>query len=93
MNFAQISAAVHCCWLTAHLYEEQISIGVIAVTQTCCEPVLQSSTEQWGMHFAQISAAVHSSWLTAHLYEGQVFTGVIAKTQACCELVLQSSTE
>ena len=93
MNFAQISAAVHCCWLTAHLYEEQISIGVIAVTQTCCEPVLQSSTEQRGMHFAQISAAVHSSWLTAHLYEGQVFTGVIAKTQACCELVLQSSTE
>ena len=93
MNFAQISAAVHCCCLTAHLYEEQISIGVIAVTQTCCEPVLQSSTEQWGMHFAQISAAVHSSWLTAHLYEGQVFTGVIAKTQACCELVLQSSTE
>ena len=93
MHFAQISAAVHSCWLTAHLYEEQISIGVIAVTQTCCEPVLQSSTEQWGMHFAQISAAVHSSWLTAHLYEGQVFTGVIAKTQACCELVLQSSTE
>ena len=93
MHFAQTSAAVHVSWLTAHLYEEQISIGVIAVTQTCCEPVLQSSTEQWGMHFAQISAAVHSSWLTAHLYEGQVFTGVIAKTQACCELVLQSSTE
>ena len=93
MNFAQISAAVHCCWLTAHLYEEQISIGVIEVTQTCCEPVLHSSTEQWGMHFAQTSAAVHLSWLTAHLYEEQISIGVIAKTQACCELVLQSSTE
>ena len=93
MNFAQISAAVHCCWLTAHLYEEQISIGVIAVTQTCCEPVLQSSTEQWGMYFALSSAVLHTIWLTAHLYKGQVFTGVIAKTQACCELVLQSSTE
>ena len=47
MHFAQTSAAVHNCWLTAHLNEEQISIGVIAVTQACCEPVLQSSTEQW----------------------------------------------
>ena len=87
------STGLHLSWLTAHLYEEQISIGVSAVTQTCCEPVLQSSTEQWGMHFAQISAAVHSSWLTAHLYEEEISTGVIAKTQACCELVLQSSTE
>ena len=93
MNFAQISAAVHSSWLTAHLYEEQISIGVIAVTQTCCEPVLQSSTEQWGMHFAQTSAAVHLSWLTAHLYEEQISIGVIAVTQTCCEPVLQSSTE
>ena len=93
MHFAQISAAVHLSWLTAHLYEGQVSTGVIAKTQACCEPVLQSSTEQWGMHFAQISAAVHCCWLTAHLYKGQVSTGVIAKTQACCELVLQSSTE
>ena len=30
----------------AHLYEEQISIGVNAVTEACCEPFLQSSTEQ-----------------------------------------------
>ena len=93
MNFAQISAAVHCCWLTAHLYEEQISIGVIAMRQTCCEPVLQSSTEQRGMHFAQISAAVHCCWLTEHLYEEQISIGVIAMRQTCCEPVLQSSTE
>ena len=39
------SAAVHLSWFTAQLYEEQISIGVIAVTQACCEPVLQSSTD------------------------------------------------
>jgi len=26
-------------WPTAHLYEEQISVGAIAVTQACCEPV------------------------------------------------------
>ena len=91
MHFAQISAAVHCCWLTAHLYEEQISIGVIAVTQTCCEPVLQSSTEQWGMHFAQISAAVHSSWLTAHLYKGQVSTGAIARHKPALSLFCRAA--
>ena len=34
-------------WLpgTAHLYEEQISIGATAVTQACCESVLQSTTQ------------------------------------------------
>ena len=59
MHFAQTSAAVHLYWLTAHLYEDQISIGVIAVTQACCQAVLQSSTEQCKMHFAQTSAAVY----------------------------------
>jgi len=39
----------------------------IAVTQACCEPVLQSTTEQWRMQFTLISAAVLLSWLTAHL--------------------------
>jgi len=33
MHFALTSAAVHFCGLTAHLYEEQISIGEIAVTK------------------------------------------------------------
>ncbi len=61
MHLAQTSVAVHLSWPTAHLYEEQISIGAIAVTQACCEPVLQSTTEQWEMHFALISAAVHLS--------------------------------
>jgi len=67
VHFAQASAAVHFCWLTAHQKEEQISIGAVAVTQACCEPVLQSSPEQWEVHFAQASAAVHFCWLTAHL--------------------------
>ena len=93
MHFALTSAAVHVCWLTAHLCEEQISIGVFAVTQVCCEPVLQSTTEQWGMHFALTSAAVHFCWLTAHLYEEQISIGVFAVTQVCCEPVLQSITE
>ena len=58
MHFAQTSAALRFCCLTAHLYEEKISIGVIAVTQACCEPVLQSSTDQWGLHFAKTSASL-----------------------------------
>ncbi len=93
MHFANTSAAVHWWWVTAHLYEQQIFIGVIAVTQACCEPVLQSSTGQCVMHFANTSAAVHWWWVTAHLYEQQIFIGVIAVTQASCEPVLQSSTD
>ena len=63
------------------------------MSQACCEPVLQTTTEQWGMHFAQTGAALHFCCLTAHLYEEQVFIGAIAVSQACCEPVLQSSTE
>ncbi len=81
MRFAQTSDAVHFCCLIAHLYEEQISTGVTAMTQACCEPILQSNTQQKGMHFAQTSAAVHYCWLTAHLYEEQISTGVMAVTQ------------
>ncbi len=66
---------------------------VIALTQACCQPVLQSITEQWGLHFAQTSAAMHFCWPTAHLYNEQISTDVNALTQACCELVLQRSTE
>ena len=57
--FALSSAAVHWCCITAHLYEQQISIAVFAVTQACSEPDLQISTEQWGACFALTTAAVH----------------------------------
>ncbi len=83
------SAAGHWCWVTAHLYGKQISIGVIAVTQACCQPVWKISIEQCGVHFAKISFAVHWWWVTAHLYEDQIFIGVIAVTPGCCQ---QSST-
>ena len=65
MPFALPSAAVHGYWVTAYLYQEQISMGVIAVTQTSCKPVLQSSTEQWEIKFALASAAVHGYCVTA----------------------------
>ena len=61
------------------------------MTQTSCEPELQSSTGQWGMQFALLSAAVHGCCVTAHLYEEQISIGVIAETQTS-EPVLQSST-
>jgi len=75
------------------LYEEQISIGVFAVTQACCQHGMPSSTEQWGSYFALTSAAVHWCCITAELYEEQIPIGVFAGTQGCCELVLQSCTE
>ncbi len=86
-------SVLHFFWITALLYEEQMSIGGIAVTHACCEPVLQRTTEQWWLHVALISAAMHFFWITALLYEEQMSIGVSALTQACCEPVLQSSTE
>ena len=59
LQFALNSVAVHWCWDTAHLYEQEMSIGVSAVVQACCKPVLQGSTELWGLHFALNSVAVH----------------------------------
>jgi hypothetical protein len=73
--------------------EKQMSIGVFAVTQGCCEPVLQSSSEQEGSCFALTSAAVHWCCITAHLWEEQMSIGVFAVTQGCCQPVSQSSTE
>ena len=93
MRSAQSCYAKPWCWVTADLYEQQIFIGVFAVAQACCEPFLQSSTEQWEMHFAKISVAVHWWWVTAHLYGHQVFMGAFALTQGCCQPVLQSSDE
>ncbi len=81
MPFALPSAAVHGYWVTAYLYQEQISMGVIAVTQISCEPVLQSSTEQWGLHVALNRAAVHWCWVTALMSEGHISIGSFAVTQ------------
>ncbi len=84
VHLARINAAVHRCWITAHLSEQQIFIGAVAVTQGCCEPVLQSSTEQCGVHLARTNAAVHCCWVTAHLSEQQIFIGANAVTHALC---------
>ncbi len=92
MHLAKTSARERWWWVTAYLYEQQIFSRAIAVTQACCESVLQSSPVQWQMHLANTSAAVHWWWVTAHLYEQQIFSGVIAVTHACCEPALQSST-
>ncbi len=91
MQLALPSAAVYCCCGTAHMYEEQISSAVIAMTQVGCEAIWKSSTEQRGMQFALPSAAVHCCCVTAHLYEEQISSGAIAVTQASCEHVLQAA--
>ena len=36
MHFAQVSATVHFCWLTAHLYEQQTFTGVFPGSQHAC---------------------------------------------------------
>ena len=59
----------------------------MAVTEGYCEPVVQSSTEQWGVQFCKTSVAVHWCWATAQLCEQQIFIGAIAVTQGCCEPV------
>ena len=51
---------------------------MIAVAQACCDLVLQSSTEQWGLHIALTSAGVLWCCIIAHLYEQQICVGVIA---------------
>ena len=58
------STGLHWCFITVQLYEEQLSLGVFAVTQGCCQPDSHSSTEQWGAYFALTSAAVHSCCIT-----------------------------
>ena len=92
MQFAKTSAAVHWWWVTAHLHEQQIFIGVVAVTQASCEPVCRA---------ALIIGECILPWEvlqsigvgSLQLYEQQILIGAIAVHQACCELVLQSSTE
>ncbi len=63
---AATSAAVHCCWVKACMNS---CIDAFAVTQACCQPVLQSSTERWGaqhpVDFAYTSAALQPKLNTA----------------------------
>ena len=93
MYFAKNSAAVHWVRIIADLDEQEILIGVTAVSQSCCQPVLQSSLEQWGVRFAKNSAAVHWVCITADQYERETFIGVTAVSQRCCQPVLHSSNE
>ncbi len=91
MHFAQTSAALHFCWLTAHLYEDQISIGVTAVAQGCFQPVLQSSTEQWGLHVALKRAAMHWCWVTAHMCEQHISIGELQWHKAASSLFCRAA--
>ena len=67
-------------------------VGVFAVTQARCEPILQSSTGRLGIHLILSRAAEHWCWVTADLYEEPIMIGAFAVTQACCQPVLQGST-
>ena len=45
LHFAKSSVGLHWCWATAHLYEDQISRSVFAVSKVCCQPVSHSSNK------------------------------------------------
>ena len=67
--------------MAAHLYGELISIGVILAAQSCCEPVWQSNTEQWGSYSALNTAAMRCCCSTAQLYE----IAVLLASSSVCE--------
>ena len=93
MQIALTTVTVHWLCVTAYLYEQHISTGVIAMIKACFVPALQSSTEQWKMQIALTSVAVHWCWVTAHLHDQQVSIVGIAVTRACFVPALQSSIE
>ena len=58
MYFAMNSAAVHWVRIIADLDEQQILIGVTAVSQGCYQPDLHSNIEQYRTLFAKISQCI-----------------------------------
>jgi len=91
MHFAHISAAVHLCWLAAHLYEQQIFTLVFQSHKHAVSLFCRATLDQWGMPFALINAAECWCWLTAYPYEQQVTTSAFLVTQACCEPVYRAA--
>ena len=92
--FAQTSIAVHFCWLTAHMYEEQISTGVTAVTH---KPVVSLFCLAALNSRKCICPDQHcSAFLLAHcipVRRANLYRCDCSDTQPCCEPVLPSSTD
>ena len=60
--------------MTAHLYEQQISTGVIPVVLACCQPVLQSSSEQWGSFSALTVLQCFGAASLVHVHVARVLS-------------------
>ncbi len=58
----------------------------VGTPTACCQPVLQSSIQQWRLDSANGSGAVHCRWVTAGLYEQQSFIGVLSLPQPAVSL-------
>ncbi len=93
MYFAKNSAAVHWVRIIADLDEQQILIGVTAVSQGCHQPDLHSNIEQQRTLFAKISAAMHFVCIIADLDEQQILIGVTAVSHGCHQPDLHSNIE
>ena len=68
-------------------------MGITAMTQSCCQPVLGSCAEPEGNCSALNKAAVPLALRSASLYEKPICIGLSAVTQGCCQPDLHSSTE
>ncbi len=93
MYFAKNSAAVHWVRIIADLDEQQILIGVTAVSQGCYQPDLHSKIEQQRMLFAKTTAAVHWDCIIADLDEQEILIGVTAVSHGCHQPDLHSNIE
>ena len=92
--FAHTSITVHFCWLTACLYEDQISIGVIAVTHNPAVSLFCLAALNSGKCICPDQHC--SAFLLAHctpVRRSNLHRCDCSDTQACCEPVLPSSTE
>ncbi len=85
------SAALHWCWLSTDLCEEQIFIGLLAVTNPgfslLCTAALNSG------ECILLNAVLQCIGVASlHTYAKQILPGVLVVTQALSQPVLHSST-
>jgi len=73
-RFALSSAAVHRCWLTAPLYEEQICIGVTTVLK--CKLWACFAEQHWTLGISFCQSQCCSALLLAHCTLFALHTGV-----------------
>jgi len=88
---SQLGAALHWCWVTAHLFEEQIFTGVHRVLSNV--DLHSSSTGAEGMHRILSNDDLQPCWAPADLCTVQSRVGLLAASEKavpnlCCRAAL-----